>query len=89
MNNPLGCVCILKFRADSSELEVLASLESSSAQLPPDLRETVELKNGECLHSSSVNALGGLDGRIWVPSICQVKESDDGSQKRPSNFNLV
>lgn len=68
---------------------MLASLESSSGQLPSDLHETVELKNGECLLSSSVNALGGPDGRIWVLSICQVKENEDESQKRPNNFNLV
>lgn len=88
-SKPPSCVCLLKFRADSSSLEVLASLESSSAQLPPDLHEAVELKNGECLLSSSVSALGGPDGRIWALSICPVKESDDVSQKRPNNFNLV
>lgn len=51
---------------------------------PPDLHVTVELKNGECLFFSPINAVCGLDGRTWFLSIWQVKQDDDRSQRRPN-----
>ena len=73
-------------RSLSCELDMHTTIESISVQLllsvfPSDLLVTIELKNREYFFSPCISVLGGLYGRIWVLSICQVKQGDDGSQR--------